>query len=160
MKDVYIVDAVRTPIGKYGGSPAAVRPDDLSARTVREPLARVSATGVSATGPQYFGLAPVEAVNRAPTKAGKGFDDLSVLEPNEAFAAQVLGCLAEWPEFDPAILNPQGGAIALGHPLGASGARLAGTVAHQLARKGTGVGVATRCIGVGQGLALVLVLER
>ncbi|MFD5518000.1 thiolase family protein [Streptomyces sp. NPDC127066] len=124
--------------------------------TGREPLARVSATGVSATDPQYFGLAPVEAVNRALTKAGKGFDDLSVLELNEAFAAQVLGCLAEWPEFDPAILNPQGGAIALGHPLGASGARLAGTVAHQLARKGTGVGVATLCIGVGQGLALVL----
>lgn len=124
--------------------------------TGREPLARVRATGVSAIDPQYFGLAPVEAVNRALAKAGKGFDDLSVLELNEAFAAQVLGCVAEWPEFDPAILNPQGGAIALGHPLGASGARLAGTVAHQLARKGTGVGVATLCIGVGQGLALVL----
>ncbi|WP_420309998.1 thiolase family protein [Streptomyces sp. YS-B37] len=124
--------------------------------TGRQPLARVSATGVSAIDPQYFGLAPVEAVNRALTKAGKGFDDLSVVELNEAFAAQVLGCVAEWPEFDSAILNPQGGAIALGHPLGASGARLAGTVAHQLARKGTGVGVATLCIGVGQGLALVL----
>ncbi|MEU8757391.1 thiolase family protein [Streptomyces chartreusis] len=124
--------------------------------TGREPLARISATGVSALDPHYFGLAPVEAVNRALAKAGKGFGDLDVLELNEAFAAQVLGCVAEWPEFDPAILNPQGGAIALGHPLGASGARLAGTVAHQLARKGTGVGVATLCIGVGQGLALVL----
>ncbi|MGW0582936.1 thiolase family protein [Streptomyces sp. NPDC002920] len=126
------------------------------AATGREPLARVSATGVSAIDPDYFGLAPVEAVNRALAKAGKGFDDLSVLELNEAFAAQVLGCVAEWPEFDPQILNPQGGAIALGHPLGASGARLAGTVAHQLARQGSGVGVATLCIGVGQGLALVL----
>ncbi|MEV6050904.1 thiolase family protein [Streptomyces sp. NPDC052107] len=124
--------------------------------TGREPLARISATGVSAIDPHYFGLAPVEAVNRALTKAGKGLDDLSVLELNEAFAAQVLGCLAEWPEFDPSILNPRGGAIALGHPLGASGARLAGTVAHQLARRGTGTGVATLCIGVGQGLALVL----
>ncbi|MCX5189002.1 thiolase family protein [Streptomyces sp. NBC_00268] len=124
--------------------------------TGREPLARVSATGVCAIDPQYFGLAPVEAVNRALAKAGKSLDDLSVLELNEAFAAQVLGCVAEWPEFDPAILNPQGGAIALGHPLGASGARLAGTVAHQLARKGSGVGIATLCIGVGQGLALVL----
>ncbi|WBO62619.1 thiolase family protein [Streptomyces camelliae] len=124
--------------------------------TGREPLARISATGVSATDPHYFGLAPVEAVHRALAKAGKGFDDLSVLELNEAFAAQVLGCLAEWPEFDPAVLNPQGGAIALGHPLGASGARLAGTVAHQLARRGSGTGVATLCIGVGQGLALVL----
>ncbi|MFF1317840.1 MULTISPECIES: thiolase family protein [Streptomyces] len=124
--------------------------------TGREPLARISATGVSALDPHYFGLAPVEAVNRALARAGKGFGDLDVLELNEAFAAQVLGCVAEWPEFDPAILNPQGGAIALGHPLGASGARLAGTVAHQLARKGGGVGVATLCIGVGQGLALVL----
>ncbi|MEV6117039.1 thiolase family protein [Streptomyces sp. NPDC052109] len=124
--------------------------------TGREPLARIRATGVSATDPQYFGLAPVEAVNRALAKAGRGFDDLSVLELNEAFAAQVLGCLAEWPEFDPAVLNPQGGAVALGHPLGASGARLAGTVAHQLARRGSGTGVATLCIGVGQGLALVL----
>ena len=124
--------------------------------TGREPLARISATGVSATDPQYFGLAPVEAVHRALTKAGRTFADLDVLELNEAFAAQVLGCVAEWPEFDPAILNPQGGAIALGHPLGASGARLAGTVAHQLARRGSGSGVATLCIGVGQGLALVL----
>uniref|UniRef100_A0AAU1ZTF7 Probable acetyl-CoA acetyltransferase n=1 Tax=Streptomyces sp. NBC_00093 TaxID=2975649 RepID=A0AAU1ZTF7_9ACTN len=124
--------------------------------TGREPLARVSATGVNALDPDYFGLAPVEAVNRALAKAGRTFDDLTTLELNEAFAAQVLGCVAEWPEFDPAILNPQGGAIALGHPLGASGARLATTVAHQLARQGTGVGVATLCIGVGQGLALVL----
>lgn len=126
------------------------------AATGREPLARVRSTGVSAIDPQYFGLAPVEAVRRALAKAGRRFDDLSTLELNEAFAAQVLGCLAEWPAFDPAILNPQGGAIALGHPLGASGARLAGTVAHQLARAGGGVGVATLCIGVGQGLALVL----
>ncbi|MFI7393173.1 MULTISPECIES: thiolase family protein [Streptomyces] len=124
--------------------------------TGREPLARVSATGVSALDPHYFGLAPVEAVTRALARAGKTFDDLSTLELNEAFAAQALGCLAEWPDFNPAILNPQGGAIALGHPLGASGARLAGSVAHQLARKGSGVGVATLCIGVGQGLALVL----
>ncbi|WP_405957372.1 thiolase family protein [Streptomyces phaeochromogenes] len=139
------------------GAAALLLVDEEGLRaTGREPLARVSATGVSALDPDYFGLAPVEAVNRALAKTGKGFDDLSTLELNEAFAAQVLGCVAEWPEFDPAVLNPQGGAIALGHPLGASGARLAGTVAHQLARKGSGVGVATLCIGVGQGLALVL----
>ncbi|MFG3205727.1 thiolase family protein [Streptomyces sp. NPDC048192] len=124
--------------------------------TGREPLARISATGIHAVDPHYFGLAPVEAVNRALARAGRTFADLDVLELNEAFAAQVLGCLAEWPEFDPVVLNPQGGAIALGHPLGASGARLAGTVAHQLARRGSGTGVATLCIGVGQGLALVL----
>ncbi|MFM9370030.1 thiolase family protein [Streptomyces sp. Da 82-17] len=139
------------------GAAALLLTDEEGLRaTGRTPLARISATGVSALEPHYFGLAPVEAVHRALDKAGKSFTDLSTLELNEAFAAQVLGCLAEWPEFDEAVLNPQGGAIALGHPLGASGARLAGTVAHQLARKGSGVGVATLCIGVGQGLALVL----
>ncbi|MFJ8487867.1 thiolase family protein [Streptomyces sp. NPDC094038] len=139
------------------GAAALLLTDEEGLRSLgREPLARVSATGVHALDPDYFGLAPVEAVNRALAKAGRTFDDLDVLELNEAFAAQVLGCVAEWPEFDPAILNPQGGAVALGHPLGASGARLAGTVAHQLARRGSGVGVATLCIGVGQGLALVL----
>ncbi|WP_089107291.1 thiolase family protein [Streptomyces hyaluromycini] len=139
------------------GAAAVLLTDEEGLRTIgREPLARVGATGVSGIDPDYFGLAPVEAVQRALGKAGKGFGDLSVLELNEAFAAQVLGCVAEWPEFDPAILNPQGGAIALGHPLGASGARLAGTVAHQLARRGSGIGVASLCIGVGQGLALVL----
>jgi acetyl-CoA acyltransferase len=139
------------------GAAALLLTDEEGLRaTGREPLARVSAAGVSATDPHYFGLAPVEAVHRALAKAGKGFGDLTTLELNEAFAAQVLGCVAEWPEFDPAILNPRGGAIALGHPLGASGARLAGTVAHQLAAAGSGTGVATLCIGVGQGLALVL----
>ncbi|MER6419952.1 thiolase family protein [Streptomyces sp. NPDC001137] len=139
------------------GAAALLLVDEVGLEAVgREPLARVSATGVNALDPHYFGLAPVEAVNRALAKAGRTFADLSVLELNEAFAAQVLGCVAEWPEFDPAILNPQGGAIALGHPLGASGARLAGSVAHQLARRGSGTGVATLCIGVGQGLALVL----
>ncbi|WP_318215350.1 thiolase family protein [Streptomyces sp. SCL15-6] len=144
-----------SPLNDGAAALLLVDEDGLKA-TGREPLARISATGVSANDPQYFGLAPVEAVNRALAKAGKTFADLDVLELNEAFAAQVLGCVAEWPEFDPAILNPQGGAIALGHPLGASGARLAGTVAHQLARKGGGTGVATLCVGVGQGLALVL----
>lgn len=139
------------------GAAALLLVDEEGLRaTGREPLARVSASAVSATEPHYFGLAPVEAVNRALTKAGRSFGDLSTLELNEAFAAQVLGCAAEWPDLDPAVLNPLGGAIALGHPLGASGARLAGTVAHQLARRGSGTGVATLCIGVGQGLALVL----
>ncbi|MDH6434169.1 hypothetical protein M2158_002646 [Streptomyces sp. SAI-144] len=106
---------------RWGRRPLLLVDDDGLAATGREPLARISATGVNALDPHYFGLAPVEAVNRALAKAGKGFDDLSVLELNEAFAAQVLGCVAELPEFEPAILNPQGGAIALGHPLGAYG---------------------------------------
>lgn len=106
--------------------------------------------------PQYFGLGPVQAVRKALAKAGRGFDDLTTFELNEAFAAQALGCLAEWPELDPALVNPRGGAIAIGHPLGASGARITGAVAHQLAAAGSGTGLAALCIGVGQGLAIVL----
>ncbi|NNN29124.1 acetyl-CoA C-acyltransferase [Streptomyces sp. S3(2020)] len=139
------------------GAAALLLADEEGLReTGREPLARVTASSATAIEPHYFGLGPVEAVNRALAKAGLTFADLDVLELNEAFAAQVLGCVAEWPELDPAILNPRGGAIAIGHPLSASGARLAGAVAHQLAAAGSGVGVATLCIGVGQGLALVL----
>ncbi|WP_406734645.1 thiolase family protein [Streptomyces sp. NBC_01108] len=139
------------------GAAALLLADEEGLRaTGREPLARISATAVSANEPQYFGLAPVKAVNRALDRAGRTFADLTTLELNEAFAAQVLGCVAEWPDLDPAILNPRGGAIAIGHPLGASGARLAGAVAHQLKAAGSGVGVATLCIGVGQGSALVL----
>jgi acetyl-CoA acetyltransferase family protein len=124
--------------------------------TGREPLARVRASAAAGIEPQYFGLGPVEAVRKALAKAGKGFGDLHTFELNEAFAAQSLGCLAEWPELDPAIVNPRGGAIAIGHPLGASGARITGAVAHQLASAGSGTGLAALCIGVGQGLALVL----
>ncbi|GAA1101644.1 thiolase family protein [Streptomyces javensis] len=124
--------------------------------TGREPLARIGASAVTGIEPRYFGLGPVEAVRRALAKAGRSFADLATLELNEAFAAQVLGCLAEWPDLNPDTVNPRGGAIAIGHPLGASGARLAGAVAHQLAARGSGTGLATLCIGVGQGLALVL----
>ncbi|MFI6575763.1 thiolase family protein [Nocardiopsis sp. NPDC050513] len=139
------------------GAAALLLADEEGVRaTGRAPLARISASAVSAVEPQWFGLGPVEAVTRALSRAGRSFADVDVLELNEAFAAQVLGCLAEWPEFDRAVLNPRGGAIALGHPLGASGARLAGTVAHQLASAGGGTGVAALCVGVGQGLALVL----
>ncbi|MFE7129284.1 thiolase family protein [Streptomyces sp. NPDC057638] len=139
------------------GAAALLLADEEGLRaTGREPLARIGASAVTAVEPQWFGLAPVGAVRRALDRAGRSFGDLSVLELNEAFAAQALGCVAEWPDLDPGILNPRGGALAIGHPLGASGARLAGAVAHQLKAAGSGTGVATLCIGVGQGLALVL----
>ncbi|MFF8841837.1 thiolase family protein [Streptomyces sp. NPDC015127] len=139
------------------GAAALLLVDDEGLRaTGREPLARIRASAVTGIEPQLFGLGPVEAVQRALAKADRSFGDLTTFELNEAFAAQALGCLAEWPELDPAVVNPRGGAIAIGHPLGASGARLAGAVAHQLAEAGSGTGVAALCIGVGQGLALVL----
>jgi acetyl-CoA acetyltransferase len=79
-----------------------------------------------------------------------------VVELNEAFASQSLACLADWPELDPELVNPNGGAIAIGHPLGCSGARILGSLAHELRRRGGGWGLAAICIGVGQGLAVVL----
>ncbi|MGH3333300.1 MAG: thiolase family protein [Nocardioidaceae bacterium] len=121
-----------------------------------EPLARITATGVDAVDPQYFGIGPVRAVRRSLEKAGRSLEDVTTMELNEAFAAQSLACLSEWPELDPSVVNPHGGAIAIGHPLGCSGARLAGAVAHQLAAAGSGVGVVALCIGVGQGMAVTM----
>jgi acetyl-CoA acetyltransferase len=106
--------------------------------------------------PQLYGIAPVEAANTALARAGIGWADLSVVELNEAFAAQVLACLDSWPELDPDIVNPNGGAVALGHPIGCSGARILGTLARELRRRGGRWGLAAICIGVGQGLAVVL----
>lgn len=139
------------------GAAALLLTDEAGLRaTGRQPLARISASAVTGVEPQYFGIGPVTAVRRALDKAGRGLADLRTVELNEAFAAQALGCLGQWPELDPDLVNPRGGAIAIGHPLGASGARITGAVAHQLAAAGSGTGLATLCIGVGQGLALVL----
>jgi acetyl-CoA acetyltransferase family protein len=120
------------------------------------PLARVASRALSAVEPQRFCIAPVQAAEVALRRAGIGWADLNVIELNEAFAAQALACLQSWPELDPAIVNPHGGAIAIGHPIGASGARILTTLAHELHRRGGGWGLATLCIGVGQGIAVVL----
>jgi acetyl-CoA acetyltransferase family protein len=127
-----------------------------AAAAQRDPLARIAARGVSAVEPQLFGIGPVEAARTALKRAGITWADLAAVELNEAFAAQSLACLAEWPDLDPEIVNVNGGAIAIGHPLGCSGARILGTLAHELHRRGGGWGLAAICIGVGQGLAVVL----
>jgi acetyl-CoA acetyltransferase family protein len=119
-------------------------------------LARVVSRASSAVEPQLYGIGPVEAANKALQRAGIGWGDLKAVELNEAFAAQSLACLAEWKDLDPAILNVNGGAIALGHALGNSGTRLLTTLAHELRRRGGGWGLATMCIGVGQGVAMVI----
>ena len=121
-----------------------------------EPLARIAGRGTFAVDPDVFGIAPVEAAERALRRAGIGWDDVVVAELNEAFASQSLACLAGWPELDPEKLNVNGGAIAIGHPLGASGVRILGTLVHELRRRGGGWGIAAICIGVGQGLAVVV----
>jgi acetyl-CoA acetyltransferase family protein len=129
---------------------------DGASRLGREPLARIVARGVSAVEPPMYGIGPVEAANTALRRAGIGWDDLAVVELNEAFAAQALACLRDWPELDPEKVNPNGGAIAIGHPIGCSGARIIGSLAHELRRRGGGFGLAAICIGVGQGLAVVV----
>ena len=98
----------------------------------------------------------MEAANRALARAGKTWADVDVVELNEAFASQSLACIRSWPDLDPEKVNIDGGAIAIGHPLGASGGRIVGHLAHALHRRGGGIGVAAICIGVGQGLAVVL----
>lgn len=123
--------------------------------TGREPLARVVSRAVSAVEPHRYGIGPVEAANVALARAGIDWGDLTVVELNEAFASQSLACLALWPDLNRAIVNPNGGAIAIGHPIGASGARITTTLVHELHRRG-GYGLAAMCIGVGQGIAMVL----
>jgi acetyl-CoA acetyltransferase family protein len=125
-------------------------------RLGHSPLARIVARAVTAVEPQLYGLGPVEAASRALGRAGIGWSDLAVVELNEAFAAQALACLAEWPGLDRAIVNPNGGAIALGHPIGCSGARILTSLVHELRRRGGGFGLAAMCIGVGQGIAVVV----
>ncbi|NIH87635.1 acetyl-CoA C-acyltransferase [Amycolatopsis granulosa] len=120
------------------------------------PLARIAGRGAAGVDPDVFGIGPVRAAEIALERAGIGWDQLAAVELNEAFAAQCLACFADWPELDPSIVNVNGGAIAIGHPLGASGGRVLASLAHELRRRGGGYGLAALCIGVGQGLAVVL----
>jgi 3-oxoadipyl-CoA thiolase len=119
-----------------------------------EPLARVVSFGVAGVDPAFMGIGPVAAIPRALAAAKLSLDDIDLIELNEAFAAQVLACVKEV-GLDEERLNVNGGAIALGHPLGCSGARLTGTLVRELRRRGGRYGIATLCVGVGQGLATV-----
>lgn len=122
---------------------------------VGEPIARIAGRGATALEPQMFGYAPVKAAELALRRAGIGWSEVGAVELNEAFAVQSLACIDAW-GVDPEIVNSRGGAIAIGHPLGASGARILGTLAKILRNEGQRWGVAAICTGVGQGLAVVL----
>ncbi|BBC39067.1 Beta-ketoadipyl CoA thiolase [Streptomyces graminofaciens] len=138
------------------GASAVLLGSEQAATTIgADPIARIAGRGVMALEPQSFGYAPVEAANRALVRAGIGWDQVGAVELNEAFAVQSLACLDAW-KIDPAIVNQKGGAIAIGHPLGASGGRVLATLAKVLREKRQRYGVAAICIGVGQGLAVVL----
>jgi acetyl-CoA acetyltransferase len=123
-----------------------------------QPLARIVSTAVAGVEPDEMGLGPIPASRKALQRADLHIEDMQLVELNEAFASQVIACLEElgvdWR--DEERVNPNGGAIAIGHPLGASGGRLAGTAALELQRRGKQHALVTMCIGVGQGIATVL----
>ncbi|MFF5343664.1 thiolase family protein [Streptomyces althioticus] len=138
-----------------GASAVLLGTEEAADRIGLAPLARIAGRGVHAVAPQEFGYAPVEAAGKALRRAGIGWGDVGAVELNEAFAVQSLACVDAW-GVDPEIVNTRGGAIALGHPLGASGGRLLGTLAKVLRERRQRWGVAAICIGVGQALAVVL----
>jgi 3-oxoadipyl-CoA thiolase len=138
-----------------GASALTVASASAVAELGRAPLARIVATAVAGVDPSCMGLGPVPATRKALARAGLTAQQLDLVELNEAFAAQALACIREL-ELDPAKVNVYGGAIALGHPLGASGARILTTLVHALRRTGGRYGLATMCIGVGQGIAMVV----
>ena len=122
-----------------------------------KPIAKILSSGAMGVEPNIMGVGPVEAIKLALKRANLTLDDMSIIEINEAFASQVLGCLKGLDiDFDDKRVNPNGGAIAVGHPLGASGARLALSTARELQRTGEKYAVVSLCIGIGQGLAMVI----
>ena len=138
-----------------GASAVIVGSEAAAARLGSEPVARIAGRAAFAVEPPAFGYAPVEAAERALRRAGIAWSDVGAVELNEAFAVQSVACVDAW-KVDPEIVNTRGGAIAIGHPLGASGGRILGTLAKVLREDGHRWGVAAICIGVGQGLAVVL----
>lgn len=142
-----------------GASAVLLGSEDAAAAIGRDPVARIAGRGWSALEPQEFGYAPVEAADDAVKRAGITWADVGAVELNEAFAVQSIACVDAWLESglrDAEVVNGKGGAIAIGHPLGASGGRILGTLAARLVESGERWGVAAICIGVGQGLAVVL----
>ena len=138
-----------------GAAVLAVASAEMARELGAMPLARVVSTAVAGVDPSCMGLGPVPATRKALSRAGIRTGELDLIEMNEAFAAQAIACIRDL-ELDPARVNLYGGAIALGHPLGASGARILTTLVHALRRTGGRYGLATMCIGVGQGIAMVV----
>ena len=138
-----------------GAAALAVESEEALQALGHTPIARIVASAVAGVDPSSMGHGPVPATRKALSRAGLDVAQLDLIELNEAFAAQALACIAEL-RLDPARVNVYGGAIALGHPLGASGARILTTLVHGLRRTGGRYGLATMCIGVGQGIAMVV----
>jgi 3-oxoadipyl-CoA thiolase len=143
-----------------GAAALLVMEESAAVRLSMRPLARILGTATAGVHPSYMGLGPVYATRKLLARTGLSMGDFGVVEINEAFAAQVLACVDEMPEIDLGRVNPNGGAIAIGHPLGCSGARITATLLHEMKRKGTRYGLATLCIGVGQGISTAFELVR
>jgi acetyl-CoA acyltransferase len=154
VKDGTVTAGTSSPLTD-GAAAVLVTSEGYARRSGLEPLARVRAIAVSGCDPEVMGIGPVAASRKALERAGIGVDDLDVIELNEAFASQALACIREL-GLDPERVNVDGGAIALGHPLGATGARITGKAAQVLRREGGRHALATQCIGGGQGIATVL----
>ena len=138
-----------------GAAALAIASGDILQRLELGPMARVVATAVAGIDPSCMGLGPIPATRKALQRAGLTISQIDLIELNEAFAAQAIACIREL-ELDPNRVNLYGGAIALGHPLGASGAKILTTLVHALQRTGGRYGLATMCIGVGQGIAVIV----
>lgn len=138
-----------------GASAVLIGSETAASAIGLDPVARIAGRGGAANDPRDFGIAPVQAAENALRRAGITWSDVGAVELNEAFAVQSLACIDAW-KIDPKLVNAKGGAIAIGHPLGASGGRILGTLAKRLTQSGERWGVAAICIGVGQGLAVVL----
>ena len=138
-----------------GASAVLVCSEEYASKNGLEPLARVKSIAVAGCAPDIMGIGPVAATNKALARAGLKLDDIDVIEMNEAFASQVLACHREMP-FDFEKTNLDGGALALGHPLGATGARITGKAASVMKREKGKYALATQCIGGGQGIATIL----
>ena len=142
--------------GINDGASALIVASEAAAREAGiEPLARIVASAVAGVSPEIMGIGPVPAVRKALARAGLSIDDIDLVELNEAFAAQAVACIREL-GIDGARVNVNGGAIALGHPLGASGARIMTSLVHEMRRRNARYGLATMCIGVGQGIATIV----
>ncbi len=141
-----------------GAAALLVTSEAAAARLGVRPIARYLASAVAGVEPHCMGLGPVPATRKALDRAGLSVADVDLVELNEAFAAQSIACIDEL-GLDPDRVNVNGGAIALGHPLGCSGARILTTLVHELRRRGGGIGLATMCIGVGQGIATLVEVE-
>lgn len=157
LKPAFRAGGTVTPGNSSGVNDGAVAlllmEEQTAERLALRPFARILGSATAGVHPSYMGIGPVDATRKLLARLDMTMGDFGIVELNEAFAAQVLSCVEEMPEFELEKINPNGGAIAIGHPLGCSGARLATTLLHEMKRTRTRYGLATMCIGVGQGIA-------